>query len=320
MAIEGSKRPDFARKVGVATFEVVAINPDAAKIKELFKLDEEPKEPDYFSEKDIEVPDHLEDGAVVKVTKTIKTARVDFYLEDTKTQGVVKKSFFLQNRPFVKKDLSKQQYINVQGKTAWVDDPANLPAKFTKLTDKSGNVLASISYHPAIMGESDLVGFLDTWLTLDKKKAYELSVDTDQFFKGNFRELQGLVNSDLTSLIMGTYTVKSVEAEGGVQFYQDLWKEFLPAFAIKFFQATDFTAEKLKEIEDKDRSLSTKITNKETINSSDWLANWEKYVLSITDSEYGCGDFYSLKPAHDFDPATHFTARAATIDATSSEY
>lgn len=319
--ITGEKRPEFTRRVGVATFEVVAINPDADKIKELYKMEEAPKEPDYYGEKDMDVPDSVgDDGTVIKVTKTTKTARIDVYFEDTKTQGVVKKSFFVQNRPFVKKDLSKQQFINRQGKTAWVDDPANLPIKFTHYTDKGGNKLEEIGFHAAILGESELIGFLDQWLSIDKKKSYDLSIDTGLLFKGNFKELQGLVASDLASLVMGTYTVKADDKEGGVQFYQDLWKEFLPAFAIKFFQATDFTPEKLKEIEDKDLALRTKISSKTKVENADWLSNWEKYVLSITDREYGCKDSYSLKIAHDFDPATHFTAQAATIDQSSNEY
>lgn len=320
MAISGEKRAEFARKVGPATFRVVAINPDADKIKVLYNQDEASKEPDYFGTKDMDVPDRIETGEVIKVTKTIKTCRIDVFFEDTKTKSVVKKSFFLQDRAFVKKDLSKQQFINNLGKTAWVDDPANLPEKFTQLKDKQGVVLETIAFHPAIMGEAELVGFLDQWLSINKKKSYTLSVETDNFFKGNFRELQSLIESDISSSVMGIYTVRAQDTESGVQFYQDLWKEFLPAFAIKFFDGINFTPEKLKAIADKALSLKDKIDNKVKIDNNDWLANWEKYVLAITDSEYGCKDAYSLEMAHDFDPETHFTAQAATIDTESNEY
>lgn len=318
--IQGEKRPEFARKVGVFTGEVVAINPDAAKIAELYKMDAPPeKEPEYTSEKDTEVPDHVEDGAVVKVTKTVKNARIDIYIQDTKTQSVTKKSFFLSNQPFVKKDMSKQQYINSQGKTAWVDDAANLPKKFTHFVDKQGNTLEDIPYHTTVQGEGELIEFVDTWIALDKKKSFDLSISTENMFKGNFRELQGLVNSDLSSLIMGVYTVRAVDGEQGVQFYQDMWKKFLPAFTIKFFQQIDFTPEKLKEITDKDIALRAKISGKEQITNADWLANWEKFAMEIT-GEYGCKDSFSLKMAHDFDPETHYATRAATIDQTSNEY
>lgn len=318
--ISGEKRVEFARKVGVFVGEIIAINPDAAKIAELYKMDTPAeKEPEYTSEKDTDVPDHIEDGNVVKVTKTVRNARIDVYIQDTKTTSVTKKSFFLSDQPFVKKDLTKQQYINVQGKTAWVDSPGNLPKKFTHFLDKQGNAMEEIPYHASVQGESELIEFLDTWLSIEKKKAFDLSISADNMFKGNFRELQGLVNSDLSSLVMGVYTVRAVDGDQGVQFYQDLWKKFLPAFTIKFFQQIDFTPEKLKEIVDKDVALRAKISGKEQIQNSDWLSNWEKFAMDIT-GEYGCKDSFSLKMAHDFDPETHYATQAATIDQTSNEY
>lgn len=320
--VSGEKRPEFARQIGVFTGKVVAINPTGEQIKVLYDMQEAPeKEPEYTGEKDMEVPTHLDEaGQVVKTTKTVKFARIDFYIQDTKTGKSDKKAFFLWNQPFVKKDLSKLQYINAQGKTAWVDDPANLPMKFTHYLDKQGNALEDLPFHPAVRGESDLVEFLDSWLAIDKKKAYDMSLDTEKLFRDDFRELQGLIESELASLVMGVKTVRAVDGEQGVQFWQDMWKKFLPAYAVKFFQQIDFTPEKLREIADKERALKDKINAKSTINRNDWLDNWEKFALEITDEEYGCKDSYSLKMAHDFDPETHYATRPATIQADSNEY
>lgn len=322
MSIEGSKRPEFARQIGVFVGKVVAINPTGEQIKELYEMESAPeKEPEYTGEKDMEVPTHLDEaGQVIKVTKTVKFCRIDFYIRDTKTNKADKKAFFLWDSPFVKKDLSKQQFINSQGKTAWVDDVANLPMKFTHLLDKQGHALEDLSYHASIRGESDLIEFLDMWLAIDKKKAYDMSIDTGKLFRGNFRELQGLIESELASLIMGVKTVRAVEGPDGIQFWQDMWKKFLPAFAAKFFQQVDFTPEKLREISDKERMLKDKILAKSQIQQSDWLPNWEKFALEITDEDYGCKDSFSLKMAHDFDQETHYATRAATIDNQSNEY
>lgn len=317
----GEKRADFTRKVGVFTGKVVAINPSKEQIKDLFEMDTLPeKEPEYVGTKDTEVPDHVEDGQVVKVTKTVKFCRVDVYIKDTKTDSIGKKAFFLWDRPFVKKDLSKQQFINNLGKTSWVDDPANLPKKFTHLLDKQGVVIEELNFHHSTVGESELVEFLDSWLAIDKKKVYDMSVNTTNLFNGNFRELQVLVESELASLIMGVYTVRTTDTEQGVQFWQDMWKKFLPAFTSKFFQQTEFTPEKLQEIAAKDLAVKAKISGKQQITNDDWLKNWEKYALEICDEEYGCKDSFSLKMAHDFDPAAHYSTNAATIQADSSEY
>lgn len=318
----GEKRADFARKVGMATFKVAAICPSKDKIKELFGLEEEAeKEPEYTGEKDVEIPVGFEDDGVTvrKETKSIRWARIDMYLRDTKTNDVTKRAYFLWDRPFVKKDLSKQQYINYLGKTAWVDDPANLPEKFTSYPVKEGHGGDSIPFHPAVSGESDLVEFLDTWLTIDKKKAYDLAVDTDNFFRGDFRELQGLVESELASVMCGAYIVRTVESDGGVQFYQDVWKKFVPGFTFKFFQVNDFTPEKLRDLKDRRDKLKEKIRTN-TVSSTDWMSNWENFVLDITDNDYGCKDAFSLKPAEDFNPDTHYATRAATLDVSSAEY
>jgi hypothetical protein len=152
--IQGEKRQEMARKVGVSIFEVVDICPTAERVKELFNLDEvAEKEPEYVTDKDQEVPDHVDTatGEIVKVTKTIKQCRLDIYLKDTKTNNVVKHVIFLNNRFFVKKDMTKQQFINDLGKTAWVDDEANLPQKFTHIIDVNGNVGDKIVYHAALM-------------------------------------------------------------------------------------------------------------------------------------------------------------------------
>lgn len=327
MAIQGERRPDIARKVGMFSGAVVAINPTATQIQELFSL-EEPleKEPEYVTEKDEEVPDHMgEDGQVVKVGRVVKGCRIDIYVKDQNADdvtgsGITKMSFFLKARPFMKKDLTKSQYINSLGKVAWVDTPDNLPSRFTHTIDKLGNKTDPLEFHQSIMGESDLIEFLDNWLAIQKKKKYELAVTTDAFFRGDFRELQGLVNSELASLFAGCYTVRAVDDNGGTQFYQSIWKRILPAFTLKFFTAGMVTPEKLRDLQEREVALRTKIVNKQSINNNEWLSNWEKFILEIGDEQGGCKDFYSLDPAHAFDPATHYATQAASIQPASNEY
>lgn len=320
--IQGERRAEFMPRVGAFKGKVVAINPTKEQIEELYELQTPlEKEPEYCSSKDTDVPDHLDtDGNVVKVTKTIRSVRIDFHIRDVDTNKINKKSYFLQDRPFVKKDLSKQQYINVLGKSAWSDTPGNLPAKFTSYLDNNGNPTGDISYHEAVIGEAALVGFLDTWLAIDKKKVYVLEVNTADLFDGKFAELQSMVNSELTSQIMGIYCVRAVDGESGTQFYQDMWDEFLPGFCLKFFQMNTFTPERIAEIQEKAKSLADKIRAKQSIGQNEWMANWEKFVNDITDPEYGCKHTFTLEPAKDFDPNTHYATAAASIDSSGSEY
>lgn len=318
----GERREDKGRKVGVFTASVIAVNPIAEEIAKLYGSDQVGDEPAYVTEKDTDVPDHVgEDGVVVKVTKTVRSARLDFYLRDNKTEMLTKRSYFIRDIPFVKKDLSKQQYLNALGKTAWVDDPANLPKKFVHYLDKEGNVVGDIPYRPAYSGEADLVNFLDQWLVIDKKKDYDLSVNVDAFFKGNFKELQSLVSSDLDGAIMGVYTVRMVDGEQGVQFYQDVYKNVLPEYCYKFFTLKDYNnPEELDKIVEKNRALSEKIKNKEKLENKDWLPNYEKLILEMIDEEYGCKDSFSLAPATDFDPAQAIRAQASNVEADGDSY
>lgn len=322
MALGGEQRTSKGRKVGMATFEVVSVNPTAEEIKVLYGMDESPKEPEYYSGKDVDVPDHYNGDELVKVTKTIKTARIDFYFDDTKEgAGVTKKSFFLQKRVQQKKDLTKTQFINQKGRTTWVDESKNLPVKFTSYVDKAGNPNGDILFREALVGESDLVEFLMIWLNIDSSKASaNFLLDTDEFFKGNFKELQEVIGGDLAMLVTGCYTVITNEKDGGINYYQDLYKSFLPVTDYKIFASTDFSEEILQKISEKKLALDNKISHKEKIDKSDWMNRHEKWILEITDSEYGCKDAYSLKPAYEFDPNTHIATTAKVIDHASDEY
>jgi len=318
----GERREFRGNKVGVFAASVVAINPTAEEIAKLYGQDEVGDEPAYITEKDTDVPDHLgEDGTVVKVTKTVRTVRIDVYLRDNKTEIVTKLSFFVRDIPFVKKTLDKQQYINSQGKTAWVDDPKNLPKKFVHYLDKEGNVVGDIPYRAAYSGEADLVAFLDQWLVIDKRKSYDLSINVDAFFKGNYKELQGLIGSDLDGAIMGVYTVRMVDGDQGVQFYQGVYKSVLPEYCYKFFTLTNYNdSAELDKIIAKNNLLSEKIKNKEKTENKDWLKNYEKLILEMIDPEHGCKDSFSLAPATDFDPAEAIRAQASEIEADSDSY
>src|SRR5688572_10724689 len=115
MAFSGTKneRKEFKKQVGVGEFEVVAINPDSEKLKELWGVDEIKKEPEYEGEKD-----------------GYTTLKLTFYLKEVRTGSIFNVMFFLQDKEVVNKVGDKHQYLNSIGRSTWVEDESKLNEKF----------------------------------------------------------------------------------------------------------------------------------------------------------------------------------------------
>ena len=285
MAIVGNSRQikefDNQLVVGLAEVKILCVNPSAEEYKEILgiELKEDSKATEYLGES--------KDGNT--------TLRVNFWVEDIKTEKKFSLNYFLEDKERTNKDNTKQQYINNIGICSWADDVNNLPQWFTKR-----------DYREAHVGEEELYSFLRTWINIDySQDDAELELNWKKLMRGRVDEIKELVGGSLVGNVVILATVVSKEKDGEYKEYQGVYKEVIPAYTLKQFRLVDYssteTLERLKAKKPKE------------------LKAWERFALSVS-GEYGCRDFYSLKELHDYDPSENITSGNDPIASDDSSY
>lgn len=291
MAVQGSVREpmESSKDVGFFQGKVVAVNPDREKLEELLGIKLE-KDPEYLGE---------DDEGITKFT-------VSFWLQDTDSKKYKNVKFFLKDAPRVtgptEKDpekKKKKQYINDVGITTWADKEENLQEWFTKR-----------DYRVAYIGEEELYKFLRDWLgRLDTSKPKNtLSLDFKKLMRGNVREITEQMGGDYEVPVTCLSVIQTVEKDGEKVEYEKIYnREFLPGYCIK-----DIKLKKLdKAFIENAQKLEGKKRNR-----------LQKFVLSVTDPEFGCRDYFILGPLEQYDPTknTASPANDATIVADDTSY
>ena len=298
MAIGGKQREqqesnEQEKVVGIFPAKVIAINPTIEQFKSLLdiELKEDSKQTDYLSEN--------KDGNT--------TLRVDVWLEDVTTSNNerprrIKKSFFLEDKERENKDGSKKQYINNIGICTWAEDESQFPKWFVNR-----------DYRQAFVGEEKLYGFVRTWLgALDYKDEYTvLSLEWKKLMKGNVKDLKDQLGGDFCTDIVALATIKTVEktnpetSEVEIKEYQSIYDEFLPGYYLKNFKTIDYDNSRTQDL------LKAK-TSKE-------LKPVERFVVNIT-GEYGCKEFYSLKPLHTYNSGDNLVSSNEPLSSEDDDY
>ena len=291
MAISGEARKPFESaqlRTGVFVGKVVAINPDREEFKDVLgiELKEDSKATEYVGESKKE---------------NNPTVRIDVWSEigEGEDKEYKKVSFFLENKVKQNKDGNKTQFINNIGGTSWAVDEASLSEKFKKREVRE-----------AFVGEEDLYKFLRTWVNLDYSKAdTELFLDFKKLIKGNVKELKELIGTDLVGKVGQLATVKVVQKEDGEnKEYQGVYnRAFFPEYSLKFFRLMDYGKEEVQA------SLRKKDYFKD-------LKAHERFVVDVTNPEYGCKEHYVLKDIKDYNPEDNFVASDKALDPADSEY
>lgn len=287
-SIGGKKREntgngEYVKSVGLFEAKVIAINPNIEEYKE--KLGIELKE----DSKAIEYLGDSKDGNTY--------LRLDFWLEEIKTEKKFKVSFFLEDKERENKDGTKKQYINEVGMCSWADDPNNLPEWFSKR-----------EYRVAYVGEEELYDFMKVWLgDLDFRDADTvLQLEWKKLMRGNVKDIKDQINGEFSVNIAGLSTIVSKERDGEVKEYEVVYnKAFLPAYALKQFRLIDYDSPKVLE------SLQSK-------KPKDLKAH-ERFVVKVT-GEYGCKDFYVLKDLKPYVAGDNLAASDSHIDEDDAEY
>lgn len=234
---------------------------------------------------------------------------VNFLLEG---QDADKGKFFdarfrITDKEATNKDGSKFQYISATGDSSWADSETNLLEWFTHYqeeTEKGSGVYKNIAdkpYRKALRGECDLMNFMKAWLSKAKLTENGILINIKSLFRNVNKyvatefvpEMSRPSDENVTDAVMCLATVYTKEKDGEIKHYQNLYKEYLPAY-------DGYTMKQVSA----------------AVNSNNWnvvkmksLKKWHKNLLG----EYGPKDSWELCLLKPFDPTQHIAAGSETF-------
>jgi hypothetical protein len=226
---------EFNRYTGMAPCKILAVNPDKAKMEELFGSTLE-KEPEYT-------------GTQESNGKTVKTARVSFVVqpivEDLDVSPITI-NFFISEEYMVSQ-AGKYKVIDKYGRTAWVTKEQ---AKNHEIPVYSNGMAANIDkdYKPCYKGQEELVTFLrdflgiyspmrynsieKSWYMVPNPEECEGALDhVDKYFKGDFSEVKELVNLQPENVVSIWFGVRVTD--DGKQYQSFLKEAFVKGYNTK---------------------------------------------------------------------------------------
>lgn len=277
MAIQGKQRvqADYQKKVGFDEMKVLAFNPTKEELETLLNIPDM-KEPSYLG-----TYQNPTDG------KEYPKTTISVWLQGLTSQALLNARYSLIKKVRFDKNGLKKQFINDVGDTAWAIDENTLRANAVDMDLKEGTrnfykQFVSRDFREAYMGEDKLFDFLQKFTNIDTRdQGVQITLDLSQLFKGNYSEIQELLESEYkTNTMCGCATVRVVPpvdpgAEpGSFKEYQSVYEEFLPGSYIRYFQA----------------NVTTR---------PDYV---KKYIANL-EGEYGSKDFYIIGPIRDYIPA-----------------
>jgi hypothetical protein len=202
-----------------------------------------------------------------------KKLTLSFWLKEEVNGNLFNVRFSLEDTVVVSKS-GKTQYINTIGTTSYAEGKDSLP-DFITANDRE--------VRAAKKGEELLYKFLRSWLSnLNYEDAStELSVDWKKLISGKVNELRDAIDNFSTQTVCCLATVRT--ADDGKE-YQGVYSyEFLPAYALDCFTGK---AKKQYKVVD-------------------------KFIQKVTDTDYGCRDFFELKPLMEYDPQKNVVASSS---------
>ena len=274
---------DFPKKIGLFEARVIAVNPTAEEYSDVLgrQLKEDSKATEYLGTS--------KDGNTI--------LRIDFWLEEVKSQEKFKLTFFVENKEKDNKDGTKKQYINNIGRCTWADSENNLPSWFKER-----------EYRKAFVGEEDLYNFLRSWLSnIDfSSKKSTLQLEFNKLIKGNVKEIKEQINGEWATNVVALATINSKETSEGTKEYQSVYnKAFLPPYSIKAFRLVDYNkAETVSALRQK--------------SARDMKAH-ERFVLNVV-GEYGCKDFFTFKELKEYNSEDNLVASDKVLSDDDSDF
>jgi hypothetical protein len=274
--IKGKEQQQTKRREkyeGFTTVSVRAVNPTRVQIDKLLKREtiEDGMDPEYLSQD--------QDGN--------QKVSINFWLYSEELDHYFIHSIWLTNKVKESKDGLKKQYVNSTCSTFYVDDPANLPTNFTMFLSKTKDELGYKRFREALVGEQEMCVLLTSWLGRIKWTDPETDVllEVNELFKGNYKELQDLVDGNYDTPFVALTGVKTKDT--GEQYQTIFNKMFLPASFMNYIS--------------KGKVFPTDYTKK----------MWDKFNKEVS-GEYGFNAYYSLDPAKAYDQSKDLAASVVT--------
>jgi hypothetical protein len=197
--------------MGVIPYNVVAVNPNLAELKEI-GIEYLQNEPEYVVTNNYKGED---------VTNSI----IRFWLKPANTpdtpedmEFITSVDFRINHAVFKGGNSGKTQFINAYGRTAWAEQQADLA---------NNQYYEDVQSRPAHRGEEDLHKFLFAWLNMTydtkEKKFDECLLDVNKIIAGDFSELKAVVNGSREYVVKCLTGVNEVEKEGKIKYYQAVY-------------------------------------------------------------------------------------------------
>lgn len=190
---------EIKRYVGVAPIYILDVNPNKAKLSELFGRDIE-NEPEYINKVTVGDDKH-----------EVENVRFDFIAKTDKDKCnvdmITKVTFFIRNEFRFNRDKSKVQVIDKYGRTCWVTKEQAKNHEIPVYTNGPANI--DKDYRPCYVGEEELTNFLKnylgvfdvmkyvnhTWIMVDNPQECEARLENiPNYFKGDFKEIKSIIS------------------------------------------------------------------------------------------------------------------------------
>ena len=172
--VNASKNPatgeyiDIRKYIGVASVNVLAINPNNEKLRKYgWSIPEDADEPNYI------VTRTDENG------NTTKSARVRFLvqIQDLEDKPVISLDFWCRPEMMVNKEGTKCKIIDAYGRTAWGTKP-EVTAKKIPVYSNGQQANISTPYKPCHPGEEEMVSFLFKYLNITPLQVFDRNRQT----------------------------------------------------------------------------------------------------------------------------------------------
>ena len=195
-----------------------------------------------------------------------KKVTLSFWLKEENQGNLFNVRFGLEDVVVVSK-TGKTQFINTIGNTSYAEDKSQLPEFFTE----HGRTI-----RPARKGEELLYKFLRAWLNnlpYDDPNTELILDDWKGLLNGNTKELRAAIKN-FQSQTVGALAIIRTSDDG--KEYQAVYSyEFLPSYAVEAFLSGNKKGYK----------------------------NVDRFIQKVGDREYGCKDYYELRPLIEYDPS-----------------
>lgn len=283
----GSESKEFVSKLykGIAPVFVTMVNPSKEALGKFYDRDID-EDPVYVGETEIGSDDNKQ-----KVTQ----ARIDFLVvtNPEKCNGIelrTKITFFLKKAIRYNRDQTKVQVVDKYGQFAW---PTIEEAKVHAIPQyESGPANLDKDYRPAFIGEEELTSFIKQYLNIPNpsfsykdKNTNEVIVktlknlddalarldDIDNYFKGNFKELESILKLQPANVVKAMFGVRTTDdnkqyqavytqkfLKNSITDYSKLDEELQNRKAAGAYATTEFSIEPLHEYKVESTSFAQK--------------------------------------------------------------